>query len=261
MRSITREVSDLVHRGLDAHVRVAVTGLSTAGKTAFITSFVNQFLNISTHDNLPLLGAAQEGRLIGAKREPQTNLMVPRFAYDEAIEQLSQEVPNWPTPTRDVSEIRLAVKYRPKSKARKLISKTSTLHIDIVDYPGEWLLDLPLLEQDFDVWSETQSVALNGARKALAKQWLEAGTQLDLNAPANEAALERVSELYTDYLLQCKQAGYHWVQPGRFVLPGDLKGAPVLQFFLLRTSILILLSKDPTSTCLFHAIKSTKRAS
>ncbi|WP_394243237.1 YcjX family GTP-binding protein [Vibrio astriarenae] len=231
MRSITREVSDLVHRGLDAHVRVAVTGLSTAGKTAFITSFVNQLLNISTHDNLPLLGAAQEGRLIGAKREPQTNLMVPRFAYDEAIEQLSQEVPNWPTPTRDVSEIRLAVKYRPKSKARKLISKTSTLHIDIVDYPGEWLLDLPLLEQDFDVWSETQSVALTDARKALAKQWLEAGTQLDLNAPANEAALQRVSELYTDYLLQCKQAGYHWVQPGRFVLPGDLKGAPVLQFF------------------------------
>ncbi|CAM4192638.1 YcjX family protein [Vibrio agarivorans] len=234
MRSITRDVSDLVNRSLDAHVRVAVTGLSTAGKTAFITSLVNQLLNSSTHDNLPLLSVAREGRLIGAKRVPQKNLLVPRFAYDEAMEQLSGETPAWPTPTRDVSEIRLAVKYRPKSKTRRLLSKTSTLHIDIVDYPGEWLLDLPLLEQDYFVWSESQLAALSGQRSVLAEGWLECIDQLDLDAPANEAKLQAISEAYTQYLLDCKDVGYHWVQPGRFVLPGDLKGAPVLQFFPIK---------------------------
>ncbi|MDR9825585.1 YcjX family protein [Vibrio sp. FNV 38] len=231
MRSITRDVSNLVNRSLDAHVRVAVTGLSTAGKTAFITSLVNQFLTISTHDNLPLLVATREGRIIGAKREPQTNLMVPRFAYDEAILQLSEETPAWPVPTRDVSEIRLAVKYRPKSKTRQLLSKTSTLHIDIVDYPGEWLLDLPLLDQDFVQWSQNQQQALTGKRAELAQDWLDEMEGFELNAPANEASLQAISERYTDYLLACKKAGYHWVQPGRFVLPGDLRGAPVLQFF------------------------------
>ncbi|MBE8570757.1 YcjX family protein, partial [Vibrio sp. OPT46] len=39
---------------------------------------------------------------------------------------------------------------------------------------------------------------------------------------------------YTEYLHSCKDSGLHWVQPGRFVLPGELAGAPVLQFFPCR---------------------------
>ncbi len=34
MNRIGQEVSDLLHRSLDSHVRIAVTGLSRAGKTA-----------------------------------------------------------------------------------------------------------------------------------------------------------------------------------------------------------------------------------
>ncbi|QSA19914.1 YcjX family protein, partial [Vibrio furnissii] len=45
MKRIGQEVSDLIHRGLDSHVRLAVTGLSRAGKTAFISSLVNQLLH------------------------------------------------------------------------------------------------------------------------------------------------------------------------------------------------------------------------
>ncbi|RLS12037.1 YcjX family protein, partial [Enterobacter cloacae] len=36
---------------------------------------------------------------------------------------------------------------------------------------------------------------------------------------------------YTDYLVRCKNEGLHFIQPGRFVLPGDMAGAPALQFF------------------------------
>ncbi len=82
MKQITQEVNDLISRSVDSHVRIAVTGLSRAGKTAFISSLVNQLLHTSTHDNLPLLSAARDKRLIGAKREPQTNMLVPRFGYD-----------------------------------------------------------------------------------------------------------------------------------------------------------------------------------
>ncbi|MGT0150568.1 YcjX family protein [Vibrio metschnikovii] len=42
--------------------------------------------------------------------------MVPRFSYDQAMEQLHADPPNWPVPTRDVSEIRLAIKYRPHKR-------------------------------------------------------------------------------------------------------------------------------------------------
>ncbi|MDA9558165.1 YcjX family protein, partial [Vibrio sp.] len=139
MSKITQEVSDIISRSMDSHVRIAVTGLSRAGKTAFITSVVNQLLHSATSDNLPLFSASQSRRILGARRIPQTNLMVPRFAYDEAIECVHQTPPQWPKPTRDVGEIRLAIKYKPKSKTRKLFSDTATLYVDLIDYPGEWL--------------------------------------------------------------------------------------------------------------------------
>ncbi len=118
MQRIRQEMIDFIHRGLDSHVRLAVTGLSRAGKTAFITSLVNQLLHTSSHHNLPLLAADREQRLIGAKRLPQSNMMVPRFAYDEALTELQSSPANWPVPTRDVSEIRLAIKYKPKNAAK-----------------------------------------------------------------------------------------------------------------------------------------------
>ncbi|BDU36940.1 YcjX family GTP-binding protein [Vibrio nigripulchritudo] len=233
MKRITQEVNDLVHRGMDRHVKLAVTGLSRAGKTAFITSLVNQLLHSSTHDNLPLLGVSQEHRLIGAKRIPQSNLMVPRFAYEEAMTSLHSSPPEWPQPTRDVSEIRLAIKYRPQSGVMKYLSNTATLYLDIVDYPGEWLLDLPLLEMTFEEWSASQFDALKHGRSELAQPWLSALENFDPNADANEKVLAEISAVYTEFLLQCKEEGLHWVQPGRFVLPGELAGAPVLQFFPL----------------------------
>lgn len=234
MKSIAQEVNDIINRGMDSHVRIAVTGLSRAGKTAFISSLVNQLLHTSTHDNLPLLTAARDKRLIGAKRTPQTNMMVPRFAYDEAMEQVHMRPPMWPEPTRDVSEIRLALKYKPKSKTKKLFGSTSTLQLDIIDYPGEWLLDLPLLGMDFQTWSKTQFAALKGLRGELAQPWLEQLSAVDLDGDVDEKRLADIAKVYTDFLHQCKESGLHWVQPGRFILPGELEGAPVLQFFPCR---------------------------
>ncbi|MGC9492075.1 YcjX family protein [Vibrio genomosp. F10] len=234
MKKLTREVNDFIYRSMDSHVRIAVTGLSRAGKTAFITSMVNQLLHTSTHDNLPLLKSTRDKRIIGAKRVPQSNMMVPRFAYDEAIAQLDSTPPQWPEPTRDVSEIRLAIKYKPMKRHKKLLSSTVTLYLDIIDYPGEWLLDLPLLDMDFHQWSTSQFAALKGKRKELARHWLDRLDALDVMAEVDEKQLELISNAYTEYLHRCKKEGLHWVQPGRFILPGDLAGAPVLQFFPCR---------------------------
>ncbi|EOX4929663.1 YcjX family protein [Vibrio alginolyticus] len=234
MKRIKKEVNDFINRGMDSNVRIAVTGLSRAGKTAFITSLVNQLLHTATHDNLPLLTVARDKRLIGAKREPQSNMMVPRFAYDEAMSQIHATPPQWPVPTRDVSEIRLALKYKPNKTTKKLLSKTAILNVDIIDYPGEWLLDLPLLDMDFATWSQTQFDALKGQRGDLAKAWLSELEKVDLFAEVNDKLLEKVAHTYTEYLHSCKDSGLHWVQPGRFVLPGELAGAPVLQFFPCR---------------------------
>ena len=45
----------------------------------------------------------------------------------------------WPASTRQISELRVIVDYQSQSGYQRKLT------LDIVDYPGEWLLDLPLL--------------------------------------------------------------------------------------------------------------------
>ncbi|WP_158160940.1 YcjX family GTP-binding protein [Grimontia hollisae] len=234
MKSVKRQVNKWVSRGLDRHVRLAVTGLSRAGKTAFITSLINQLLHSATNPRMPLFAPVWEGRVLGARRVQQSQLHIPSFDYDLGIQSLHSRPPTWPAPTRDVSEIRLEIRYRPEKGAMKLLQDTATLYLDIVDYPGEWLLDLPLLSMSFDEWSRKQSGILTGKRKALADEWLQAVDSFDPLADADEKLIGQIATKFTAYLHACKQeAGLHWVQPGRFVLPGEYAGAPVLQFFPL----------------------------
>ncbi len=231
MKRIKNEFSSLVNRGVDRHLRLAVTGLSRSGKTAFITSLVNQLLNIHSGARLPLLSAFREERLLGVKRVPQRDFGVARFTYDEGIAQLYGSPAAWPTPTRGVSEMRLAIRYRPQDSLLRHFRDTATLYLEIVDYPGEWLLDLPMLAQDYLTWSRQMTGMVSGPRTAWASRWRSLSHDLDPLAPADESRLAAIAAAWTDYLLTCKEQGQHFIQPGRFVLPGDMAGAPALQFF------------------------------
>jgi len=231
MKRLQDEFSSLINRGMDRHLRIAVTGLSRSGKTAFITALVNQLLQVNSGARLPLFSAVREQRLLGVKRVPQRDLGIPRFAYDEGLAAIYGTPPQWPTPTRGVSEIRLALRYRTNHSLIRHLKESATLYLEIVDYPGEWLLDLPMLEQDYFSWSQQMTDLLTGDRAEWAQPWLALCQQCDPLAPADENQLAAIAEAYSDYLLRCKAEGLHFIQPGRFVLPGSLAGAPVLQFF------------------------------
>ena len=92
-------------------------------------------------------------------------------------------------------------------------------------------MDLPLLNLDFQQWSLEQAKITSGIRQQFAQEWLDKLKKLDLSAVVNEDVLAQIAKSYTDYLLACKAEGMQFIQPGRFVLPGELEGAPVLQFF------------------------------
>ncbi|WP_312043557.1 YcjX family protein [Erwinia sp.] len=231
MKRLQTELLSLMNRGADRHLRLAVTGLSRSGKTAFITSLVNQLLNVNADARLPMFSAAREGRLLGVKRVPQRDMGIQRFTYDEGLSQLYGEPPAWPTPTRGVSEMRLALRYRSQASLLRHFKDTSTLYLEIVDYPGEWLLDLPMLAQDYFSWSQQMTGLLNGDRALWSAQWRQLCADLDPLAPADENRLAEIAAAWTDYLHKCKQQGLHFIQPGRFVLPGEMAGAPALQFF------------------------------
>lgn len=231
MKRVQSELLSFINRGVDRHLRLAVTGLSRSGKTAFITSLVNQLLNIHSGARLPLFSVAREGRLLGVKRVPQRDMGTARFSYDEGLAQLYGIPPAWPTPTRGVSEMRLALRYRSQDSLLRHFKETSTLYLEIVDYPGEWLLDLPMLTQDYLDWSQQMLGLLQGDRAEWARPWRELCASLDPMAPADENRLAQIAAAWTDYLHRCRQEGLHFIQPGRFVLPGEMAGAPALQFF------------------------------
>ncbi|QNS14837.1 YcjX family protein [Mannheimia bovis] len=233
---IQHKLNNFVQRGLDNHLRLAVTGLSRSGKTAFITSFVDQLLHINKSGNthLNLFAPARNGQILSVKRVEQGDLTIPRFEYDKNRQCFEANPPRWSNSTTGISEIRLAIRYQRQNSLLRHIKETGTLYLDIFDYPGEWLLDLPLLSLSYKEWSQTQQAVHKDERAELAQSWLQAVKKLDLFAKADENLLADLSQQYTDYLLACKAQGMQYIQPGRFVLPTEnTKGAPVFQFFPL----------------------------
>jgi hypothetical protein len=232
--SSSPQFSETFNRTFDRQVKLAVTGLSRSGKTVFITSLVHQLLHGLEGRHLPFFQIASTGRLRGTKPMPHPNMHIPSFRYDRAIEQLGGDTPTWPQQTNGISEIRLVIRYLSNNPFFKHISPISTLCVDIVDYPGEWLLDLPLLELSYEEWSEQIAEACEKEpRLSLSSEWRAFLREIDPMGEVNETTLRQASQLYTDFLHRCKepQYGLSLLQPGRFTMPGDdLKGAPLLEF-------------------------------
>ncbi|MBN8934097.1 MAG: YcjX family protein, partial [Rhizobium pusense] len=222
--NLADRASHLTHPTL----RLGVTGLSRAGKTVFISSLVHNLLH---GGRLPLFEAMRSGRVSNVRLEPQPDDAIPRFQYEDHIQALVRDR-LWPDSTRAISELRLTLDFQSASGWGRWFS-TGKLSIDIVDYPGEWLLDLPLLSQDYRQFSDTTvSLAGSGVRAELAQEWLAIASSLDINAPADEMTARRLAESFAAYLKACKsdERSLSTLPPGRFLMPGDLEGSPALTF-------------------------------
>lgn len=209
-------------------MRFGVTGLSRAGKTVFITALVHNLLH---GGRLPLFKAQSNGRIASAYLEPQPDDGVPRFQYEDHVAALIDER-IWPQSTRAISELRLTIEYESASAWNRMFS-SGKLTLDIVDYPGEWLLDLPLLHQDFRSFCATAvELARSPARSTLASKWLSAAARLDPIDPADETQARELAALFSDYLRACRsdEKALSTLPPGRFLMPGDLEGSPALTF-------------------------------
>ncbi|MEX0276664.1 MAG: YcjX family protein [Ruegeria sp.] len=205
-------------------IRLGVTGLARSGKTVLITSLV---ANLLDRGRMTGLAAQQEGRITAAYLQPQPDDTVPRFDYESHLSDLTGASPHWPDSTRAVSELRLSLKVQPAGLLSG-VQGPRKIHLDIVDYPGEWLLDLALLEKSYEDWSlETLSRIAN---RAEASAFLDAAKSADLGANHEEPIAQDLARKFTAYLTDARDAGFYDCTPGRFLLPGDLAGSPVLTF-------------------------------
>ena len=207
-------------------VSLAVTGLSRAGKTVFITSLVHNLLSARHQPHrMPLLKIVGDGRLVAARIASVTTSRLPRFPYEQNIERMAATPADWPARTTDISEIEVDIRYLPAGLLGFLLAKVgsgvATLKLKIIDYPGEWLLDLPLLDQDYAEWSrETLQLCRRGLRAEISRDFLAYLSHHPYQAAASEDDAKSAHELYSLYLKTARDKhGLSFLQPAQFLDP------------------------------------------
>jgi len=222
-RGVEGAVSAVSETFFEPVLRIGVTGLSRAGKTVFITGLV---ANLLDRGRMPQL--ANASRIETAFLQPQPDDTLPRFDYEGHLAAMTGDDPRWPASTRAISELRLSLRIRPSGIAAMRGGGARTLHLDIVDYPGEWLLDLALLDKSYAEWSEVTLARID--KRPQAAGYIATARAEDGSLRLAEPRAQALAQAYTAYLTQARADGYSDCTPGRFLLPGDLVGSPVLTF-------------------------------
>ncbi|KQO79219.1 MULTISPECIES: YcjX family protein [unclassified Methylobacterium] len=223
VKAFAEASSDLL---IQPTLRLGVTGLARSGKTVFTTALIHHLVEAHA---LPAFAPAHEGRLRRARLVPQPDDDIPRFPYEDHYAALTEQR-LWPRSTDRISQFRLAIEYERSGGWR---SGPGTLMLDVVDYPGEWLLDLALIDQSYTAWSRaTIAGTRRSGRGAMAAPWLEMLRGLDPHGPLDEVVAERASTGFKTYLsaLRAGPEAVATTPPGRFLMPGDLAGSPALTF-------------------------------
>lgn len=221
-----RQATEQAGRLTGQHLRVGVTGLSAAGKTTFITGLINQLEN---HQRGLLARRAPFDRLESVRW--QRDAVRQPFAYLDALASLAANPARWPESTRDLSRVVIDLRFRPQGLLGK-VQGTRSMRLEILDYPGEWLLDLPLLRIDYGQWCEQMRDWLEAEpRRSLAGPLRDRLTAIDPSASHDPQLLQQLTVEWTEFLRRCRsEAGLSRNQPGRFLLPGSGVSPEMLEF-------------------------------
>lgn len=219
---------------------LGITGLSGSGKSTLVTSLINQLLN---HDksSLPGFSPVLTERLISVKMLPLEGENLKPFPYEAAYTGIANSEPQWPVSTQDVSGCLLELKLAKKVNKLNPLSKDHFYrYIEIRDYPGEWLLDLPLLDMSYAQWCAQCNALYNSEpRKTFLGPLLEQLQMLDPLARAQQETLNQLCATYKRFLQYCKAHtnSLSLIQPGRFLIPGEVADDELLAFIpLLRSA-------------------------
>ena len=218
-------------------VRLAVTGLSRAGKTTFITSAIANLLALGR--GYPTLAALQQvldvdgsSRLKSVRIVPPAASSVPFFDYASKLAQLASDTPVWPSRTDDLAQIVLELDMkRPGVLGRRIGERR--VRLEILDYPGEWLVDLPMMAMSYQKWSSAMLEKMGQPpRSIIFEEFVSFLRAVDLAGTADDKLIRHGHTLFKQGLHECREKfGLRYLQPGRFLCPGSRAEAPFMWFF------------------------------
>ncbi len=229
-------------RLMDRRICLGVTGFSGSGKSTFITSLIHQLRHFPDA-TLPAFSPALQGRLLGVDIHSMQGSGQKDFPFSDGQEALSEGAQRWPDSTRTLSSCLLELRLKPRKRQFGFATrKVERLFVEIRDYPGEWLLDLPLLSMSFQQWClDCQSLFRESARRELLGSLFDDLAELDPLAEMDKTTVESLHKRYVAFLHNCSSSGLSLLQPGRFILPGEVT-SPV--FIPLLSSTLKKLDKE-----------------
>ncbi len=206
-----------------------MTGLARAGKTAFLTSVAANLLALGAgRPVLPSVTERLAGRRASITIAPAGAADLPRFDVARNLAALAADPPSWPARTDAASMLALDLVVPWSGLLGNL--PPQRVRLEFLDYPGEWLLDLPLLQIPFDDWSE--SVLRRLESRPEAAEFLAFATALPQGAPADEALAATGHRLYRALLHRLRDgAGLVLLQPGRFLMPAPGAEPAWMEFF------------------------------
>ncbi len=177
---------------------------------------------------LPGLAVRLGGRRLGVRLAPVGAGAVPRFDEAAHLQALAADPPAWPARTGAVSLLALEVSVPRTVLAASLPPRV--LRLELLDYPGEWLLDLPLVGMEFAAWSDAMLRRLED--REAAKPFLQFSAGLAATAPRDEALAATGHRLYRAALHRLRdEDGMAFLQPGRFLMPAPGAEPPWIGFF------------------------------
>ncbi|KAA5614167.1 YcjX family protein [Rhodovastum atsumiense] len=217
-------------------VRIGVTGLARSGKTALLTSLAANLLAAGAGaPTLPRLTTRLGGRSLQVSVSPADPALargddaapLPRFNVPGHLAALAADPPSWPDRTSSVSLLALDIDIgQPRLFAAM---PPQRLRLEVLDYPGEWLLDLPLLGRDFRSWSGEVLDRLESQPQAHA--FLAFLRSLPDTPPPEEQIVRQGHRLYRDLLNRLRADGLSMLQPGRFLMPSPGPEPSWMAFF------------------------------
>lgn len=209
---------------------MGVTGLARSGKTAFLTSVAGNLLAQGAGiTSLPVLAERLVGRSLRVAMAPAGASAVPRFDHRAHLAALAADPPHWPERTGAVSILSLDLEIGRRGLPARAV------RVEFLDYPGEWLLDLPLLGQDFRDWSEATLRRLEAPEVApMVRDFRAFVAALPARASAEEGLAQTGHQLYRAALRRLRDEGrLSFLQPGRFLMPAPGPEPPWTTFFPL----------------------------
>ncbi len=121
-----------------------------------------------------------------------------------------------------------ALRFKSNDSLLRHFKDTSTVYLE-TDYPGEWPLDLPMLAQDYFSWSRQMTGLLNSQRRMVG----EMANDVRRAGPASACRRNRLAILppHGPIISITANSRGCTLFSRRFVLLGDMAGAPRCEFF------------------------------